>query len=75
MSERLPYHQNCANETRRANVFDVGEMRLYADRGVAARAAKPRNVRRNWYQSKGKNVGIYQTIYFVAERESAQSSE
>ena len=39
-----------------ANAFEVGQIRLFTNGAVAARAAKPRNVRRNSYQSKCKNM-------------------
>ncbi len=55
LSERLPYHQNYANETRRRKRLRCRRNLSLYKRAVSSRVAKPRNVRRNSYQSKDKN--------------------
>ena len=55
--QETPVPPKCANEnSRAANAFDVGQIRLCANGGVAQRAAKSRNVRRNSHELKDKNI-------------------
>ena len=63
LSERLPYHQNYANETRRCKRHRCGRNSSLYKRAVSSRAAKPRNVRRNSYQSKDKNKLYIRYLY------------
>jgi hypothetical protein len=63
LSERLPYHQNCANETRGRKPFGVEEIRLCANGRLLRVPRKPRNVRRNSCQSKDKNTRYIIYLY------------
>jgi hypothetical protein len=70
LSERLPYHQNCANEARRRKCRRSEKIRLCANQSLGAHAAKTRNLRRNSRPAKCKNVRYVGRLMRGGERRS-----